>query len=107
MPDNKLKIKNSKLKIETKDSVKAVKVTTAKVSAVSKTTKAGSLSAQMYDSKGAKAGSYALPKGVFGAKINQPLMAQAVRVYLANQRQGNAHTKSRGEVILTTAKWYR
>lgn len=100
MPDNKLKIK-------TKGSVKAVKVTTVKVSAVSKTTKTSSLSAQMYDAKGAKAGSYALPKEVFGAKINQPLMAQAVRVYLANQRQGNAHTKSRGEVILTTAKWYR
>lgn len=65
------------------------------------------LSAPMYDIKGAKNGTFALPSAVFGAKINQPLMAQAVRIYLANQRQGNAHTKSRGEITLTTAKWYR
>ena len=61
----------------------------------------------MYDVKGAKNGTFALPKEIFGAKINDPLMAQSVRVYLANQRQGNAHTKSRGEIDLTTAKWYR
>ncbi len=32
---------------------------------------------------------------------------QAVRVYLANQRQGNASTKTRGEVDGSTAKIYR
>lgn len=67
----------------------------------------GSLSAPMYDSKGAKHGTFALPREIFGAKINNALMAQAVRVYLANQRQGSANTKTRGEVLLTTAKWYR
>ena len=107
MPSKKLKTKNSKLKIETKGSVKAGKAASVKVSASSKTTKTGSLSAPMYDSKGAKNGTFALPKEIFGAKINQPLMAQAVRVYLANQRQGNATTKTRGEVSLTSAKWYR
>ncbi|MBI2621881.1 MAG: 50S ribosomal protein L4 [Candidatus Levybacteria bacterium] len=61
----------------------------------------------MYDAKGAKHGTFALPREVFGAKINQPLMAQAVRVYLSNQRVGSANTKTRGEVSLTTAKWYR
>ncbi len=78
--------------------------TTRKVAAVSVR---GSISAPMYDAKGAKHGTFALPKEIFGAKINQPLMAQAVRVYLANQRQGSANTKTRGEVLLTTAKWYR
>ena len=83
-------------------------IVNSKTKAVRKTAvRFGSLSVPMYDVKGAKNGVYALPKEVFGAKINQPLMAQAVRVYLANQRQGNAHTKSRGEITLTTAKWYR
>ena len=107
MPNNKLKIKNEKLKIETKEtvrkkSVKAQSKTTAKPATVR-----GSISAPMYNVRGAKNGSLALPKEVFGVKINQPLMAQAVRVYLANQRQGNASTKSRGDISLTTAKWYR
>ncbi len=35
---------------------------------------------------------------VFDAKINKVLLAQAVRTYLANRRQSNAHTKNRGEV---------
>lgn len=48
-----------------------------------------------------------LPKELFAAKINKPLMAQAVRVYLANQRQGTASTKTRGEVEGSTRKIYR
>ncbi len=85
-------------------------VVARKASAKKKTTVRGSrasLSAPMYDAKGAKHGTFALPKEIFGAKVNEPLMAQAVRVYLANQRQGNATTKTRGEVTLTSAKWYR
>ena len=34
-------------------------------------------------------------------------MAQAVRVYLANQRRGTLKTKSRGEVSISTRKIYR
>ncbi len=93
--NNKLKIKKEKLKIEKKETVRKAPV------------RPNALSAPMYDAKGAKHGTLSLPKEVFGAKINNALMAQAVRVYLANQRQGNAHTKSRGEINLTTAKWYR
>lgn len=93
------KIANSKTKVAVR---KTAVQTSAKTAAVR-----GSLSAPMYDAKGAKHGTFALPKEIFGAKINDVLMAQAVRVYLANQRQGNASTKSRGEVTLTTAKWYR
>ncbi|KKQ35016.1 MAG: 50S ribosomal protein L4 [Microgenomates group bacterium GW2011_GWA2_37_6] len=106
MPDKK--IANSKKQIvnsKTKGTVRVRKTavqTSAKTAAVQ-----GSLSAPVYDARGAKHGALSLPKEVFGAKINNALMAQAVRVYLANQRQGNAHTKSRGEITLTTAKWYR
>lgn len=69
--------------------------------------KTGSLKIEMVDIAGKAAGSIELPKELFGAKINSVLMAQAVRVYLANQRMGTAFTKSRGEVTLTKAKWYR
>lgn len=59
------------------------------------------------DTEGKAAGSMTLPEAVFGAKVNKTLMAQAVRVYLANQRQGNAVTKTRGEVDGSTRKIYR
>ena len=48
-----------------------------------------------------------LPSEIFGAKINDSLMSQAVRVYLANQRQGTVKTKDRGEVNKTTKKIYQ
>lgn len=48
-----------------------------------------------------------LPKEIFGVKVNKVLMAQAVRVYLANQRTGSASTKTRGEVRGSTRKIYR
>ncbi len=37
---------------------------------------------------------------------NEHLLAQAVRVYLSNQRQGTSKTQSRSEVNRTTRKWY-
>lgn len=49
----------------------------------------------------------ALPDKLFAAKVNPQLMAQAVRVYRANQRQGTASTKTRGEVAGSTKKIYR
>ncbi len=68
---------------------------------------ASGLSVQVFTATGVAAGSMQLPKEIFGAEVNEKLIAQAVRVYLANQRQGNASTKSRGEINMTTAKWYR
>jgi large subunit ribosomal protein L4 len=56
---------------------------------------------------GKATGSVTLPKELFAAKINRQLMAQAVRVYLANQRAGNASTKTRGEVEGSTRKIYK
>jgi large subunit ribosomal protein L4 len=96
MPESKSKIKNQKSKIKIAPEVKK---STEKVSV--------SVSAPLYDIKGAKDGTVSLPKEVFAVKINKPLMAQAVRIYLANQRQGNAKTKTRGEIDLTKAKWFR
>lgn len=107
-PVKKVAVKKTEAKAPVKTA--AVKVTPEKA-AVKKTTTSvkstASISVPMYDAKGAKNGTFALPKEVFGVKINDAIMAQAVRVYLANQRQGNAHSKTRGEIDLTKAKWFR
>ncbi|MCH7759883.1 50S ribosomal protein L4 [candidate division TA06 bacterium] len=39
-----------------------------------------------------------LPSEIFGLKPNGHVLYEAVRIYLANQRQGTASTKMRGEV---------
>lgn len=52
-------------------------------------------------------GNMSLPVEVFGIVPNKNLIAQAIRVYLANQRQGTASTKTRSEVVGSTRKIYR
>ncbi|MBP6342333.1 MAG: 50S ribosomal protein L4 [Candidatus Omnitrophica bacterium] len=52
----------------------------------------------VHDIKGKETGSVELPDEIFGGKVNEALLHQAVVMYLANQRQGNASTKTRGEV---------
>ncbi len=88
--------------------VKTVK-TTEKVAVP--TSKSGekemTLVASVLGIKGEAQGKMTLPKELFGAKVNQPLLATAVRVYLANQREGSASTKTRGEVTGSTRKIYR
>ena len=41
----------------------------------------------------------ALPSSTFDGTVNMPVMHQAVKAYLANQRQGNHQTKTRGFVV--------
>ena len=75
---------------------------------VKKTTEVrASLSVDVFDTKGEKSGTVTLAKELFGAKVNEYLLAQAIRVYLANQRQGTVSTKTRGEVAGSTRKIYR
>ena len=57
------------------------------------------INAAAFDSKGKKSSAVALPGDLFDGTINMPVMHQAVKAYLANQRQGNAATKTRGFVI--------
>jgi large subunit ribosomal protein L4 len=40
-----------------------------------------------------------LPGDMFDGVVNKPVLHQAVKAFLANQRQGNAATKTRGRVI--------
>ncbi len=58
-----------------------------------------SINAAAYNSKGAKTDAVALPSDLFDGTINMPVMHQAVKAFLANKRQGNAATKTRGFVI--------
>lgn len=48
-----------------------------------------------------------LPADIFEVEVNVGLMHQAYVRQMANARQANAHTKTRGEINLTKAKWYR
>jgi len=65
------------------------------------------LSASLYTPAGVSVGKEKLPKEVFGKQINLQIIAQAVRVYRANQREGSASTKTRGEVTGSTRKIYK
>jgi large subunit ribosomal protein L4 len=48
-----------------------------------------------------------LEKEFFGQEINKDLLAQYLRVFFTNQRQGNAATKTRSDVSGTTKKVYK
>lgn len=72
-----------------------------------KASKNATVSVDVYGVDGKVSGKISLPGAIFGETVNKQLIAQAVRVYLANQRQGNASTKSRGEVDGSTRKIYR
>lgn len=49
----------------------------------------------------------AVNEDIFGARVNQVLLAQGVRVYLSNQRQGTSQVQTRSEVNRTKSKWYQ
>lgn len=92
-----------------KKAVKA-KVASVAVAAEKKTVskvEKKSLTARVVDVKGAAAGTVALPEALFGVKVNKNLLAQAVRIYQANQRSGNASVKTRGQVTGSTRKIYK
>jgi large subunit ribosomal protein L4 len=65
------------------------------------------LTADLYNLEGKTEEKMSFPKEYFGAEINPALMAQAVRVYLSNQRKAAGHAKTRGEVIGSTHKIFR
>lgn len=66
-----------------------------------------SLSLDLYTIKGEKDGTVELNQAVFAAKVSPQLIAQAIRIYQSNQRQGTAVARDRGDVGFTKAKMYR
>jgi len=101
------KVSNAKIEkvMKTEKVQKAIKLKSQPETKISKS-KSG-LKVDVIDISGKVIDSIDLPNEIFGVKINKALIAQAVRVYLANQRQGSASTKTRGEVRGSTRKIYR
>lgn len=65
------------------------------------------ISAKTYNLKGEALKDTELVAELFGVKVKPSLLAQAIRVYLSNQRRSPAKTKTRGMVSKTTAKMYK
>lgn len=96
--------------------------TTKKTTSVKKTTQAKKPVVKAMESKkevktakgkmsvfsltGEKTGEIAIPS-VFGGEVNMQLIAQAIRVFRANQREGSAATKTRSFVEGSTRKLYK
>jgi large subunit ribosomal protein L4 len=57
------------------------------------------LEAAAFTQQGATRDKVELPQPLFDGTVNTDVMHQAVKAYLANQRQGNASTKTRGLVV--------
>lgn len=62
------------------------------------TEKTKKLTAPLFNQKGDKIGQVSLNKDIFGNKVNEDLLAQAIRIYLVNQRKGTASVKTKSEV---------
>lgn len=56
------------------------------------------LKAKSYSATGDAGDSIELPQDPFDGVVNEAALHQVIKAYLANQRQGNASTKTRGEV---------
>ena len=63
--------------------------------------------APYFKADGKKGRARALPESVFDGVVNDSVMHQAVKVYLANQRQGTHSAKTRGEVKGGNSKPWR
>jgi len=53
------------------------------------------LEAPLYTAAGARSAAVTLPADLFDGTVNEPVLHQAVKTYLGNQRQGTAATKTR------------
>jgi large subunit ribosomal protein L4 len=64
-------------------------------------------SAKFFRSNGEANGAYELPVDPFDGVVNEAVLHQAVKAYLANQRQGTAAVKTRGKVSGGNRKIWR
>ena len=85
-------------KVVAKPVVKAKPVTPAKKSG---------LTLKFFDLEGKPGKDIELPAEIFNTVSHPKLLAQYVRVFLANNRSGNASTKTRAQVRGSTRKIYR
>lgn len=52
----------------------------------------------VYNSTAKKVKDIEIPDDIYGAEVNDKVLAQYIYIYLSNQRQGNANTKTKAEV---------
>ncbi|HZE98574.1 MAG TPA: 50S ribosomal protein L4 [Planctomycetota bacterium] len=60
----------------------------------------------LFSKDGKNTGTVTVDEKVFGDKVRKRLLHQVVVIHEANQREGNAHTKTRGEVEGSTKKMW-
>ena len=63
--------------------------------------------AKLYSGAGEAKGTVELPSSLFEQPVHRQALYEAVRNYMANQRQGTHDTKTRAEVKATSAKMFR
>ena len=98
MPSKTKKAKALKVSKKIMPVKKATPVKKTAVPRKSTLAKKTGIEVNLYSISGKIVGKRVLPKEIFGTKVNKTLLAQAVRVHLANQRGNLASTKARGEV---------
>jgi large subunit ribosomal protein L4 len=81
--------------------------TTTRRKKAEEATEAKPLQVPFFDALGERNGDVDLPEAIFAEQPNVPVMHQAYLRQLANARQGNASTKTRGDVSGGGAKPYR
>jgi len=65
------------------------------------------LSARYFNAAGEPGDARPLPQGLFDGVVHEAVLHQVIKAYLANQRQGNAATKTRGFVSGGNSKVWR
>lgn len=103
-PEKSARVKKEKNEGSVKESMQAAVQSTG---FKKRSAESGNLTIDVYGIDGKVNSKLTLPAEIFGGKVNRKLIAQAVRVYLANKRQGTASTKTRGEVDGSSRKIYR
>ncbi len=61
----------------------------------------------MFNVKGEKTGKIKVSDYIFGEKVNEAVVHQAVQMQLANKRQGTADTQTRSDVSRSSKKLYQ
>ena len=86
---------------------KRQKIEKAVAGAKTKNSEKAEFSVPIYDMKGKKVSTFTPDKELFTGEVNKAVLYQAVVMYNAKKRQGNASTKTRGDVSGGGKKPYR
>ena len=84
------------MKDNTKEKIKKDK--TVKVKGAKPQAGEQEFSIPVYDVKGKETGTFVFDKKIFNGEVKTKVIYQAVLMYNANRRQGNASTKTRGDI---------